>query len=110
MTEQPNRQAAIEEKIRTELAPRYLEVTNESHMHSVPRGSETHFKVVVVSEKFEGLFLLKRHRLVQGFLSGEIASIKAMSLHTFTPVEWEARAAERIESPKCAGAKSGANP
>ena len=35
---------------RQAFAPLHLEVTNESHMHSVPAGSETHFKVIVVSE------------------------------------------------------------
>ena len=29
-----------------------LQVINESYMHNVPKGSETHFKVVVVSEQF----------------------------------------------------------
>ena len=31
------------------LAPEHLELVNESHMHSVPPGSESHFKAVVVS-------------------------------------------------------------
>ncbi|MCA2958700.1 MAG: BolA family transcriptional regulator [Silvanigrellales bacterium] len=84
------------------LSPRFLEVLNESHMHSVPRGSESHFKVVVVSEKFEGQMLLKRHRLVQGILQKEIARIKALSLHTFTPEEWANRAEAGTESPRCA--------
>ena len=30
-----------------------FQVINESYMHNVPKGSETHFKVVVVSGKFE---------------------------------------------------------
>ncbi len=33
-------------------APRILRVINESHMHSVPRGSETHFKVSLVGSIF----------------------------------------------------------
>ena len=36
-----------------------MEVMNESYMHNVPKGSETHFKVVVVSPKFEGQPLIK---------------------------------------------------
>ena len=28
------------------------QVINESYMHNVPKGSETHFKVVVVSPEF----------------------------------------------------------
>lgn len=54
----------ISQKLTTSLTPTHLEVFNESHMHSVPPNSETHFKVVVVSEIFEDKKLLDRHRLV----------------------------------------------
>ena len=47
-------QQRIETKIRTALAPSHLEVINESHKHSVPPGSESHFKLVIVSPTFEG--------------------------------------------------------
>lgn len=50
---------AINEAIRTKLEPIHLEVVNESYMHNVPKGAETHFKVLVVSEKFESLPLIK---------------------------------------------------
>lgn len=39
---------AITESIRDNLQPIHLEVINESYMHNVPKGSETHFKVLVV--------------------------------------------------------------
>lgn len=42
----------------------YHEVLNESHGHNVPRGSETHFKVLVVSPVFEGKLPVHRHRAV----------------------------------------------
>jgi stress-induced morphogen len=49
----------IEQKIRTKLenafSPSYLDVINESYKHSVPKGSETHFKV---SSKFLGVLIL----------------------------------------------------
>ena len=48
-------QALIEEKLRAELEPCHLEVINESGMHNAPAGAESHFKVIVVSEKFEGV-------------------------------------------------------
>lgn len=50
-------QALIERKLRDELEPSHLEVINESGMHNAPAGAESHFKVVVVSEKFEGACL-----------------------------------------------------
>ncbi len=54
-------QQSIQTKIAAALGPSHLEVVNESHMHSVPPGSESHFRVVVVSDRFEGLPLVRRH-------------------------------------------------
>lgn len=53
---------AIVTKLSRDLDPSTLEVTNESFMHSVPEGSESHFKLVVVSEKFESKRLVQRHK------------------------------------------------
>ena len=50
---------SIKEKLSADLNPLHLDIINESYMHNVPRGSETHFKVVVVSDKFEKLSLLQ---------------------------------------------------
>jgi BolA protein len=101
-------QANVEAKLRDKLAPVHLEVINESHMHSVPKGSETHFKVVVVSPQFEGLSPVRRHQLVYGALAEEMAKkpaqggIHALAITSRTPAEWAARP-EANESPKCAG-------
>lgn len=96
-------QAGIEQKVQAALAPVHLEVLNESHMHSVPKDSETHFKVVVVSEQFEGKRLLARHRTINGLLADELAGgVHALALHTFTPAEWQARNGA-LDSPNCRG-------
>lgn len=50
---------SIQNKLTEKLEPSHLEIINESYMHNVPKGAETHFKVVVVSEKFSGLPLIK---------------------------------------------------
>ena len=94
---------SIENKIQTELKPIHLKVENESHFHSVPKGSETHFKIEVVAPQFENKRLLERHRLMNEILSEEFSKIKACSLHTFSPAEWEMRKSETTESPRCAG-------
>ena len=47
-------QSEIEDRLKAELSPTYLEVENESHQHSVPENSETHFRVVIASEQFDG--------------------------------------------------------
>ena len=97
-------QTRIEGKLAAELAPQHLEVVNESDRHNVPVGSESHFKVVVASERFEGLRRLARHRLVNRILSEELAGpVHALALHTLTPEEWFDSAGRSPGSPECAG-------
>lgn len=50
---------AISSALTEKLQPIHLKVVNESYMHNVPKGAETHFKVLVVSAKFESLPLIK---------------------------------------------------
>lgn len=89
-------------KLQTVLNPQHLEVINESHMHNVPPGSESHFKVIAVSEAFAGLMLLARHRIINQALKEELAGpIHALSLHTMTPDEWAEKA--RHPPPPCMG-------
>jgi stress-induced morphogen len=98
----------IESKLRDALSPTYLEVINESHMHKVPKGAETHFKVVVVSPRFEGLSAVKRHQLVYQALSAEMTTkpgVHALAITSRTPAEWEASPEANV-SPKCAGGSS----
>lgn len=51
--------SAIAEALTQNLSPVHMEVINESYMHNVPKGAESHFKVLVVSDKFQDLTLLK---------------------------------------------------
>jgi BolA protein len=98
------KQPQIEKKLHQELNPIHLEVINESHMHHVPPGSESHFKLVVVSELFEGKRLIARHRIINQLLSDELSDfIHALSMHTYSPQEWETVRGEVPASPKCAG-------
>ena len=60
-------------KLQAAFSPTHLEVLNESASHNVPRGSETHFKAIVVSDGFAGVGPLDRHRLVTGALADELA-------------------------------------
>ena len=97
-------QATIESKLTAALNPEILEVINESHMHNVPDGSESHFKVVAVSKDFEGKMLIARHRMINEALSAELeGSIHALSLHTMTPDEYFKKAGEVADSPECLG-------
>ncbi len=97
-------QQEIEQKVKTAFAPEHLEVINESGMHSVPAGSETHFKLVIVTQKFEGKKLVERHRLVNQALVLELREkIHALSLQTLTPEEWEKKKGQIATSPPCLG-------
>ncbi len=93
----------IIEKLTEALGPAHLEVINESHNHHVPPNSETHFKVIIASELFDGKRLLARHRAVNEALATEFANgLHALSMHTYSPSEWEAQVAVP-DSPKCKG-------
>lgn len=94
----------IENTLKSALLPTHIDVINESHMHNVPANSETHFKVVIVSDQFEGESLIKRHRRINGLLAEKLASgVHALSLHTMTPGEWEVKRGKVNPSPKCLG-------
>ena len=97
-------QERIEQKLAAVLQPVHLEVANESGGHSVPAGSETHFKVVVVADAFEGERLLARHRRVNEALAAELAGgVHALAIHTYTVEEWQKRFGDAPMSPPCLG-------
>jgi BolA protein len=97
-------QQRIESKLGDRFHPLHCEVVNESHMHSVPPGSESHFKVTLVTEAFDGHRLLERHRAVNEALADELhGGVHALALHTLTPEEWFARGGSVPESPPCLG-------
>ncbi|HSG90755.1 MAG TPA: transcriptional regulator BolA [Pseudomonadales bacterium] len=97
-------QSIIEDKLAEALQPDYLEVVNESSGHNVPAGSESHFKVVLVSDRFVGERLLGRHRAVNRVLADELAGpVHALAIHTYSRAEWEQRFGAVPESPHCRG-------
>ena len=94
-------------KLTSGVAPEVLEVLNASHMHSVPAGSESHFKVVVISPEFNGRRLVQRHQMIYSILADELAgSVHALALHTYTPDEWLEKHNETPESPNCLGGEN----
>ena len=101
--------AIIEQKLTDELAPLHLEVINESYMHNVPKGSESHFKVIIVSEKFNDLRLIGRHRLVNEVLASQLANdIHALAMHTYTTEQWQKMKNDAVpNSPNCLGGSKG---
>ena len=50
-----SKQQELLERIQAEFQPHFATVENESHMHSSGRGADSHFKLVIVSDAFEGM-------------------------------------------------------
>lgn len=97
-----SRTAKVQEKLFAELDPSHLEVTDFSHQHSVPDGSESHLKVVIAAECFRGLRLVQRHRLIYQTLQDELATgLHALQIHAFTEEELEQ--ADIQPPPRCKG-------
>ncbi|WP_245602436.1 BolA family protein [Fodinicurvata fenggangensis] len=88
----PSMKQRIEDKLRAGLAPQRLEVADDSHKHEGHSGwqpgGETHFRVEVVSQAFEGENRVARQRRVYALLSEEMAErIHALQIRTLTPDE-----------------------
>ncbi|MEM8594782.1 MAG: BolA/IbaG family iron-sulfur metabolism protein [Pseudomonadota bacterium] len=88
----------------------WFELINESHMHSVPANSETHFKLTLVSEQFESMRKVARHQAMYQLLDHELNNgVHALALHLYTPEEWVERANASPDSPNCLGGSSSNN-
>ena len=96
--------ASIHDDLVRAFAPAALEVLDESGNHNVPAGSESHFKVVVVSEGFAGQTLVARHRAVNRALATQLdGPVHALSIIALTPEQWAERGGEIPASPPCLG-------
>lgn len=96
-------EANIRNKLTAAFAPTQLEVINESYKHNVPSASESHFKVLVVSEAFAGKTPLQKHRLVNAALAEELqSSVHALSIQTSTPDQWTDESTVS-KTPSCMG-------
>ena len=86
------RVSQIEAHLQEELAPEQLKVIDESHLHvghAGARDGKGHFRVHIVSDRFEGLKPLARHRLVFAALQGMMETdIHALSIEAATPAEY----------------------
>lgn len=76
--------------MRAALDPHTLAVTDDSHLHAGHAGAREgrHFSVRLVSERFDGLGRVARHRLVYDALAVWLPhGIHALALTTLTPGE-----------------------
>jgi BolA family transcriptional regulator, general stress-responsive regulator len=82
----------IRQHLLAALEPVRLDVINESHLHAGHRSSpgtgDSHFRLVVVSQKFVGLSRVARQRLVNQALASLIGTpIHALAMETLAPGE-----------------------
>ena len=82
----------IRTRLEAELSPASLQVDDESHMHVGHEGAKGglgHFRVLVVSDKFQGQSSIKRHRLVYQVMGDLMQTdIHALTIDAFTPDEF----------------------
>lgn len=88
------------------LNPAYLTLDNESHMHAGHfEGKESHFKLVIVSQAFDGIRLAARHQKIYAavapYLTANGGTVHALAIHAYTPDEW-ASLTDAPNSPLCA--------
>jgi len=96
-------QTQINQRISEKMDVHHMTLKNESYMHNVPEGSESHFKLILVSGAFEGKRLVQRHQLVYSILQEEMTKIHALAMHLYSIKEWSERNALAPTSPKCHG-------
>jgi len=92
MSEQIRRADRIRAVIAAALGPVRLEVHDDSAQHGghagAAPGGETHYSVLVVSDRFTGESRVARHRMVNAALDGEFAQgLHALALTLRTPDE-----------------------
>ncbi len=97
---------ALEQALQ-ELHPDYLDLVNESMNHAgYFEGKESHFKLTIVSNAFEGKRLVARHQLVYDRVAALLTSaggnVHALAIHAYTPSEWQQQT-QSPDSPLCAG-------
>ncbi len=94
-----NRSDIISQLITDTFAVTYFSNQNESKFHQV--SAESHFKIILVSEDFNDISTINRHRKINNLLAQEFANgLHALSLHLFTPDEW-AKNQRTLTSPAC---------
>jgi len=97
-------QDKIIEELKSGFSIDSYDLVNESHMHNVPEGSESHFKLTIVSDDFVDKSLVLRHKLVYQKLGESVmGTIHALALHTYTISEWQKRNSKSPSSPPCMG-------
>ena len=81
----------IRQRLTEALEPESLDIEDDSASHAghASAGGGGHFNVIIVSNKFNGQNLIKRHRMVYDAVADMMnKEIHALSMKTYTPDEF----------------------
>lgn len=99
-----NVEDTLRARLNAQFNPQFMELENESHQHSVPVNSQTHFRLVLVSAAFDGVRAVARHQRVYAQVPDLLeGSLHALAMHLYTPEEWQQQQGAAPASPACMG-------
>ena len=94
MARAEDRADIIRNTLTNELQAEHVEIRDDSALHAGHLGAQGgggHFRVLVVSPRFEGLGRVAAQRLVYAALGDFMATdIHALEMRTLTPAQWAA--------------------
>ena len=93
-------QNKIEKLLKDNLNVSNLLIRNDSYKHNVPPNSESHFNVQIVSDDFEDLSQIQRHKIVYKAVGALLAEIHAFSITAMTISEFKENPSLR-DTPDC---------
>ena len=93
-------QNKIEKLLKDNLNVSNLLIRNDSYKHNVPPNSESHFNVQIVSDDFQELSQIQRHKIVYKAVEGLLAEIHAFSITAITTSEFKENPSLR-DTPEC---------
>lgn len=81
----------IRERLMAALAPCKIDIEDDSARHAGHEGAKSgggHFNVYIVSDQFDGMSLIERHRAVYAAMGDAMQTeIHALSIEARTPAE-----------------------
>ena len=93
-------QNKIDKLLRDNLNVFKLTIRNDSHKHNVPANSESHFNVQIVSDDFQDLSQIQRHKIVYKAIESLLNEIHAFSITAITTSEFNENSSFR-DTPEC---------
>ena len=93
-------QNKIDKLLRDKFNVSILTIKNDSYKHNVPADSESHFNVQIISDDFQNLSQIQRHKKVYKAVESLLAEIHAFSITAMTTSEFKENPSLR-DTPDC---------